>query len=125
MKEKINISDYTYISGQNATIKGEILIAMLNLLQELKERETQEVLLLSRPTKITKNEVIWTGTKPAEFFSQQPVKGLTHIGAKCLDLEFVLSIVHEENIQLGNATHKSDLIKRVDETDKGTTDSKQ
>lgn len=118
MQEKINISDYTYINGQNVTISGEVLIAMLNLLQELKERETQEVLLLSKPTKITKDEILWRPVKSVDFFAQQPVKGLTYIGTKCLDIEFMLSKVHQENIKAGNATHKNDLLKRVDEVGK-------
>ena len=54
--EKIKIQDYTYLQGQKVTLEGNILIAMLNLLQELKEKEIKEVLLLSKPSKITKDK---------------------------------------------------------------------
>lgn len=116
MAEKIELSDYTYVAGQKVELEGGILIAILNTLAKLKIQETKEVLLLSIPTQITKKEIIWKGAKPEEFFSQEPVKGLTEMGTLVLDLEFTLSRVHEENIKLGNATHKNEIIQRKTET---------
>ncbi len=118
MTEKIKLEDYTYINGQNVTIRGEILIAILNTLSKLKIQETKEVLLLNIPTQITKDKIIWKGARPQQFFSQEPVSGLTEMGALVLDLEFTLSRIHEENIRQGNATHKNDLIKLVNEPTK-------
>jgi hypothetical protein len=113
MTEKIKLEDWTYIQGQKITIDGNILIAALNTLSKIKEQETKEVLLLSIPSKITKDKVIYKGATPQQFFSQEPIKGLTEIGALALDLEFTLSRVHQENIELGNATHKDNLLKVV------------
>ena len=113
MKEKINVHDYTYLENQKVELEGNVLIAILNTLSKLKVQETKEVMLLSIPSKITKNEILWKGAKPAEFFSQQPVSALTEIGALVLDLEFTLLRVHEENIRLNKATHKDELIKRT------------
>ena len=118
MKEKINVHDYTYITGQKIELEGNVLIAILNTLATLKVQETKEVMLLSVPTKITKDEVVWKGATPKEFFTQNTVSGLTETGALVLDLEFTLLRVHEENIRLNKATHKDELIKR-------TADSKQ
>lgn len=111
-KEKINVHDFTYVEGQKIELEGNVLISILNTLATLKAQETKEVLLLSVPTKITKNEIIWKGARPQEFFSQTPVRGLTETGALVLDLEFTLLRVHEENIRLNKATHKDELIKR-------------
>lgn len=111
MIEKIKLEDYTYIQNQKIELDGNILIAILNTLAKLKIQETKKVLLLSIPTRITKDKIIWKGAKPQQFFSQEPISGLTEIGALVLDLEFTLSRVHEKNIRLGNAVHKNDLVK--------------
>lgn len=118
MTGKIKLEDYTFIKGQKIEIEGNILIAVLNRLAQIKELDTQEVLLLNKPDKITKDKIFWKGLKAEEFFTQQTVKGLSQIGALALDLEFTLSKVYEENIRLGRATHKDNLIKLVNEPSK-------
>lgn len=118
MAEIVKLEDYTYTQGQKIELDGNILIAILNTLAKLKVQETKEVLLLNIPTQITKDKIIWKGCKPQQFFSQEPVSGLTEIGALVLDLEFTCSRAHEENIKAGRATHKNDLIKLVNESEK-------
>ncbi len=110
-KEKIKLEDYTYVSGQKVELDGALFIAMLNLCSKIKIEETKEVLLLNTPKKITKDGVEWRGTTPQEFFSSSTQEGLTAIGASALDMEFMLARVHEDNINMGRATHKDQLLK--------------
>ena len=95
MIEQTNISEYSYPTETKVEILGSVLLALLNLLNDVHANERRIVLLADLPDE--NGELV--EASPIEFFQQQPRRALTDLGASALDLKIFLEEIHLRNIE--------------------------
>lgn len=94
-EQKTNITEYSYPTETKVEILGSVLLAILNLLNNVHANEGRMVLLADLPNE--NGELV--EASPIEFFQQQPRRALTDLGASALDLKLFLEEVHLRNIE--------------------------
>ena len=94
MQEKINITEYGYPNETKVGIQGNILMALLNFTNEVLAKESNEVLLFELPQENGE----WKILKTKDFFEQPIRKATTELGAKAMDIQYILEALHYENI---------------------------
>lgn len=92
---KINITEYGYSQETKTEIQGNVLLALLNFTNEVLSRESHEVLLFELPEKNGE----WKVATTKDFFEQKTRPATTELGAKAMDLQYILESIHYENIQ--------------------------
>lgn len=95
MTEKINIIDYGYPTDTKVEIGGTLLLALLNFTNEVLAKEATEVLLFELPEQTGE----WKVATTKDFFEQPVRKAVTELGAKAMDIQYILESAHYENIQ--------------------------
>lgn len=102
---KINITDYGYSESTTVEIQGNVLLALLNFTNEVLAKESNEVLLFELPEKNGE----WKVATTQAFFEQPVRKATTELGAKAMDIQYILESVHYENIQNNKAIKNEEI----------------
>lgn len=105
MQEKINIGEYSYPTGTKSEILGTVLMALLNFTNEVLAKEATEVLLFELPEK----DGEWKVATTKDFFEQPVRKAVTELGAKAMDIQYILESIHYENIQNKTAVKNEEI----------------
>lgn len=102
---KINITDYGYSESTTVEIRGNVLLALLNFTNEVLAKESNEVLLFELPEKNGE----WKVATTQAFFEQPVRKATTELGAKAMDIQYILESVHYESIQNNKAIKNEEI----------------
>ena len=112
--EKINLLEYVYDDNVNVELPGNLVYALMQVLSQVKENETQTVFTHSYST--SAKEVKSKGNKELvgevkleqkeyptaeSFFNQQPVTATSVLGMASMDLLMLLQQAHLEEIKNG------------------------
>lgn len=114
MKEEINLLKHVYEKDVLVQIPGDLLYALMQVLNQVKENETQQVFVhsysLDAKEVRDENNVLQNveqtqiGYDTAQaFFNQSPLLGTSLTGAAAHDLLMLLQGIHLDNINAGIA----------------------
>lgn len=122
--EEIKLHEYGYTPDARVEIKGDLLMALMNFVNEVQQQENKPVFVFSRPTikdnrddqkkalKLTDVSIENVGfDNPAEFLQQEPQPAVTILGTKAIDLSYVLEDLHYSAIKNKIAVKLADLGK--------------
>lgn len=110
MKEQMNLLNYIYPNGEKVEISGDLLYALMQVLNQVKESETNQVFTHSYSTKakatkskdgLVESVELTTEQYPTAhaFFSQAPQFATTMLGVACQDLLMLIQQIHLEQIE--------------------------
>jgi hypothetical protein len=114
MNNEINLLEYIYDDQVKVEIPGSLLYALMQVLNQVKENETQYVFThyYNEAPKTVKGlndlveKVETTLTKypsATAYFNQEPQIATSMLGNAALDLLMLVQQVHSEQIEKGNA----------------------
>ena len=111
--EQINLLEHIYDNNAIVEVPGNLVYALMQVLQQVKEHETQTVFShsYSFSAKEIKNKDFVEEVKLEQkdyptaqaFFSQKPVTATSILGMAAMDLLMLLQQAHLEEIKKGNA----------------------
>ena len=112
MEEKTytNLADYSYSRDTQTQISGNLVDALIGVLQEVELQETRNSFLTMTPTAIKKGELSWNKIpNPEEFFMQEPQQTMSLLGAQVLDLRFLLLNIKNDDVKSGVSKLTSEI----------------
>lgn len=114
--EQINLLEHVYDDNAIVEVPGNLVYALMQVLQQVKEHETQTVFSHSysfsaKEIKNKENKDFVEEVKLEQkdyptaqaFFSQKPVTATSILGMAAMDLLMLLQQAHLEEIKKGNA----------------------
>ena len=108
-EEKINLSEYTFDKQTLVELPGELLIALLDVLTIVEQKETTDVLLMEEAVATLKGKIDYKQHTSKSFFSQTPKSATTIVGASVMDMKFNLLHWFLEAVKAGKAIKKHEI----------------